>query len=128
MDWNSSPIAAALSPKCPETQQKKKKATPPPPPPSRQPKNYANNNNGHLQIDGASKARYQMLFDTINDDGYVDGETTQIIWRKSKLSDEDLAGVWKECDPEHKGLLDKERFIEGMGRIDEILSKQQHAL
>ncbi|KAI8885459.1 hypothetical protein K501DRAFT_284294 [Backusella circina FSU 941] len=126
MDWNTSPIAPNS-----ETQ-KKKKATPPPPPPSRQPKNYANNNtnnnNGHLQMDSASKARYEMLFDTINDDGFVDGETTQIIWRKSKLSDEDLACVWKECDPDHKGLLDKESFIEGMGKIDAILSKQQHVL
>ncbi|KAI8973254.1 hypothetical protein BDF20DRAFT_914726 [Mycotypha africana] len=97
------------------TTNNKKKPAPPPPPPSRAPK--GNNNRG--------QNRYEMLFNSVHDDGYVDGETVQCIWVKSKLSNEDLANIWRECDPEHKGLLDKEAFIEGMTKIDEILLQKQ---
>lgn len=79
----------------------------PPPPPSR---------NRNKSLD-----RYEILFDTIQDDGYVDGETTRFIWLKSKLSNEELGRLWKECDPDHKGLLDKDGFIDGMKKIDAIL-------
>jgi hypothetical protein len=95
----------------------RKKTTPPPPPPSRPPKSKTLTE---------PKQRYEILFDSIHDDGYVDGETAQVIWVKSKLSNEDLARIWRECDPDHKGLLDKHAFIDGMSKIDELLlSKQQ---
>ena len=86
----------------------KKKMAPPPPPPSRPVKNKS-----HV-MDEASKHRYEILFETIHDNGYVDGETARFIWLKSKLSTEDLSRVWKEC-ADQKGLLDKYAFIDGMG-------------
>ncbi|RCI06114.1 hypothetical protein CU098_013591 [Rhizopus stolonifer] len=96
-----------------------KKKVAPPPPPSRPPKN-----DGKF-VDSGAKARYEALFDTVEDDGYVDGETVFVIWMKSKLTKDELARVWKECDPDHRGLLDKNAFIHGMGKIDVILKKHQ---
>ncbi|CAO3703240.1 unnamed protein product [Rhizopus stolonifer] len=96
-----------------------KKKVAPPPPPSRPPKN-----DGKF-VDSGAKARYEALFDTVEDGGYVDGETVCVIWMKSKLTKDELARVWKECDPDHKGLLDKNAFIHGMGKIDVILKKHQ---
>jgi hypothetical protein len=130
-DWNQplkptpSPVASCVIPvadsvPAPVAVEPRKKATPPPPPPSRPPKSKALTE---------SKQRYEILFDTIHDDGYVDGETTQVIWIKSRLSNEDLARVWRECDPDRKGLLDKHAFIDGMSKIDELLlSKQQQVI
>lgn len=92
------------------------KKNPPPPPPSRPPKSQNNN---------SSKQRYEVLFDTIHDDGYVDGETAHFVWLKSRLSNEDLARIWRECDPDHKGVLDRHAFIDGMSKIDELLSLKQ---
>lgn len=94
-----------------------KKSIPPPPPPSRQPKSK--------QMDLEPKHRYEILFDSIQDDGYVDAETARFIWLKSKLSTEDLSRIWKECDVEHKGLLDKQSFMDGMARIDRLLLNKQ---
>lgn len=90
----------------------------PPPPPSRC------RNKSHV-MDDTSRHRYEILFDSIHDDGFVDGETARFIWLKSKLSNEELCRVWKECDPDHKGLLDKHAFIDGMGRIDAMLLNKQ---
>ncbi|KAI9364141.1 hypothetical protein BD770DRAFT_175916 [Pilaira anomala] len=86
---------------------------PPPPPPSRVPKSSK-----------TVKDRYEILFDMIQDDGYVDGETARFIWMKSKLSNEELSTIWKQCEPE-KGLLDKQAFIDGMKRIDGLLLNKQ---
>ncbi|KAI8091729.1 hypothetical protein BDF21DRAFT_148064 [Thamnidium elegans] len=97
-----------------------KKSIPPPPPPSRQPKSK--------QMDQELKHRYEILFETIQDDGYVDAETARFIWLKSKLSIEDLSRIWKECDVEHKGLLDKQSFMDGMTRIDRLLLNKQVVL
>lgn len=97
----------------------KKKVAPPPPPPSRPPKN------DNKFVDSGAKARYETLFDQVHDSGYVDGETVYCIWMKSKLPKKELACLWKECDPDHKGLLDKNAFIHGMGKIDVILKKHQ---
>ncbi|KAI7893216.1 uncharacterized protein EV154DRAFT_502900 [Mucor mucedo] len=94
-----------------------KKAAPPPPP--------SRSRNKSNVIEDGSRHRYEILFDSIQDDGYVDGETARFIWLKSKLSNEELGRVWKECDPDHKGLLDKHAFIDGMGRIDAILLNKQ---
>ncbi|KAK4519562.1 uncharacterized protein ATC70_009798 [Mucor velutinosus] len=105
------PVAAAVIEPAAATTKK----NPPPPPPSRPPKSQNSN----------SKQRYEVLFDTIHDDGYVDGETAHFVWLKSKLSNEDLARIWRECDPDHKGLLDKHAFIDGMSKIDELLSLKQ---
>ncbi|CEP19603.1 hypothetical protein [Parasitella parasitica] len=99
----------------------KKKANPPPPPPSRPPKSKNIASDSHSK----KKQRYEVLFESIHDDGYVDGETAHFVWLKSKLSNEDLARIWKECDPDHKGLLDKHAFIDGMSKIDELLSLKQ---
>ncbi|KAI7899427.1 uncharacterized protein BX663DRAFT_214543 [Cokeromyces recurvatus] len=96
---------------------KKKSIPPPPPPPSRPPKSSLNNN--------ASKHRYDILFDDIQDNGYVDGETIHFIWSKSKLSNENLARIWRECGPDPKGLLDRQSFFDGMTKIDELLSSKQ---
>ncbi|CAO0803688.1 unnamed protein product [Mucor circinelloides] len=106
------PMAAAVIEPASATTSAKK--NPPPPPPSRPPKSQNN-----------SKQRYEVLFDSIHDDGYVDGETAHFVWLKSRLSNEDLARIWKECDPDHKGLLDKHAFIDGMSKIDELLSLKQ---
>ncbi|GAA5795035.1 hypothetical protein HPULCUR_000386 [Helicostylum pulchrum] len=97
-----------------------KKSIPPPPPPSRQPKSK--------QMDQEPKHRYEILFESIQDDGYVDAETARYIWLKSKLSSDDLSRIWKECDVEHKGLLDKQSFMDGMTRIDRLLLNKQLAL
>lgn len=111
------PVAAAvIEPATAASTVTNTKKNPPPPPPSRPPKSQ-NNSNG--------KQRYEVLFDTIHDDGYVDGETAHFVWLKSKLSNEDLARIWRECDPDHKGLLDKHAFIDGMSKIDELLSLKQ---
>ncbi|KAI8642373.1 hypothetical protein BD408DRAFT_416683 [Parasitella parasitica] len=99
----------------------KKKADPPPPPPSRPPKSKNTTFGNHSK----KKQRYETLFESIHDDGYVDGETAHFVWLKSRLSNEDLARIWKECDPDHKGLLDKHAFIDGMSKIDELLSMKQ---
>jgi hypothetical protein len=128
---NSSSLARPISPvRSSETNstvksEPKKKSTPPPPPPSRPPKNSTKTN--HI-MDDISRHRYEILFDTIHDDGYVDGETARFIWLKSKLSSEELSRIWKECDPDHKGLLDKHAFIDGMGRIDELLMNKQQVV
>ncbi|KAI8988867.1 hypothetical protein BDB01DRAFT_572168 [Pilobolus umbonatus] len=98
-----------------------RKQTPPPPPPSRVPKSK-------VPGDDTGKSRYEELFNTIQDDGYVDGEIVKLIWKKSRLGREELAHIWRECDPDHKGLLDKKAFIGGMGKIDQLLSKQQHII
>lgn len=118
------PVAAAV------IEPAKKKSNPPPPPPSRPPKNLNNTNNtssksSFLDSNNATKQRYEILFETIHDDGFVDGETAHFLWLKSKLSNEDLARIWKECDPDHKGLLDKHAFIDGMSKIDELLYLKQ---
>ncbi|CAO3631816.1 unnamed protein product [Mucor hiemalis] len=120
IDWSNAMTKRTTTENKPEI---KKKATPPPPPPSRPPKNNKFSSN-HI-MDEVSKHRYEILFDTIHDDGYVDGETARFIWMKSKLSSEELSRVWRECDPDLKGLLDKHAFIEGMGRIDELLMHKQ---
>ncbi|GAN10121.1 phosphopantothenoylcysteine decarboxylase [Mucor ambiguus] len=106
------PMAAAVIEPATTTTTKK---NPPPPPPSRPPKSQNSN----------SKQRYEALFDTIHDGGYVDGETAHFVWLKSRLSNEDLARIWRQCDPDHKGLLDKHAFIDGMSKIDELLSLKQ---
>lgn len=124
-DWSNAMTKRAVdnNSKAPEI---KKKATPPPPPPSRPPKNNkSNHSSSNYVMDDVSKHRYEILFDTIHDDGYVDGETARFIWMKSKLSSEELSRIWRECDPDLKGLLDKHAFIEGMGRIDELLLLKQ---
>ncbi|KAI8148807.1 hypothetical protein BJV82DRAFT_663161 [Fennellomyces sp. T-0311] len=81
------------------------KKTPPPPPPSR------------------PVARYEELFNAIHDEGYVDGQTARIIWKRSKISDETLAKIWEQCDPQGSGLLDKSAFIQGMREIDAFLGQ-----
>ncbi|GAB5592344.1 hypothetical protein Unana1_07244 [Umbelopsis nana] len=79
-----------------------------------------------------AKLRYEALFESIHDRNKVDGQTVKVIWRKSKLNDKVLADVWKHCDKESTGLLDKSSFVQGMGEIDErlrreMLKKQQRA-
>ncbi|KAG0168176.1 hypothetical protein DFQ28_004933 [Apophysomyces sp. BC1034] len=88
----------------------KKTTQPPPPPPSRLPK-----------VDIAARARYEGLFEAIHDEGFVDGDTARIIWCRSCLPEDTLARVWRECDPKYQGLLDKQAFVLGMSRIDELL-------
>ncbi|ORZ18641.1 hypothetical protein BCR42DRAFT_411326 [Absidia repens] len=95
------------------------KQAPPPPPPSRQV-----NNNSNKKESGAH-TRYDGLFDTIQDDGYVDGLTTQVIWGKSRLPYDILAGIWQQCDQQKSGLLDRQRFIHGMQLIDSHLAKNR---
>lgn len=92
-------------PPTPQQQQQQKKVTPPPPPPSR------------------PVERYESLFESINDDGIVDGQTVKIIWSRSRLPDETLARIWRQCDPDKKGLLNKNAFVQGMCEIDATLAK-----
>ncbi|KAI7856951.1 hypothetical protein BDC45DRAFT_502701 [Circinella umbellata] len=92
------------------------KKTPPPPPPSR-PVQRQQNGPAAPRV----PIRYEELFNAINDKGYVDGETTKIIWQRSKVADELLAKIWQQCDPQGSGLLDKNAFIQGMREIDAIL-------
>ncbi|KAI8098976.1 uncharacterized protein BX664DRAFT_320078 [Halteromyces radiatus] len=93
------------------------KQTPPPPPP---PSRIYNHHGNHV---GGSRRRYDELFDLIQDDGYVDGMTTRTIWSKSRLSNDILAEIWQHCDQQKSGLLDRQRFIDGMTRIDAYLMK-----
>ncbi|KAG2225015.1 hypothetical protein INT45_003215 [Circinella minor] len=92
------------------------KKTPPPPPPSRPVQRQQNG-----PTTPGVPIRYEELFSAINDKGYVDGETTKIIWQRSKVADELLAKIWQQCDPQGSGLLDKNAFIQGMREIDAIL-------
>lgn len=118
MDWSTvltkPKSSSVLKPSTTIDTKPVKKAPPPPPSRSRT-----------KVMDEVTKHRYEILFDSIHDDGFVDGETARFIWVKSKLSNEELSRVWKECDPDHKGLLDKHAFIDGMGRIDAILLNKQ---
>jgi hypothetical protein len=68
--------------------------------------------------------RYEALFESIHDRNKVDGQTVKLIWRKSKLNDKVLADVWKHCDKESTGILDKSAFVQGMGEIDERLRRE----
>ncbi|CAO3598997.1 unnamed protein product [Absidia cylindrospora] len=95
------------------------KQAPPPPPPSRQV-----NINSNKKESGAH-TKYDGLFDTIQDDGYVDGLTTQVIWSKSRLPYDILAGIWQQCDQQKSGLLDRQRFTHGMQLIDTHLAKNR---
>ncbi|OBZ84373.1 hypothetical protein A0J61_07573 [Choanephora cucurbitarum] len=97
----------------------KKRANPPPPPPSR-----PSSKSAQRRLTPAEK-RYESLFQTVQDQGLLDGETVHCIWIKSKLSNEDLARIWRECDPNHKGVLDKQAFLDGMTKIDECLATKQ---
>ncbi|KAI8334754.1 hypothetical protein BC941DRAFT_432091 [Chlamydoabsidia padenii] len=81
----------------------------PPPPPSRHTKSR----------------RYDDLFDSIQDDGFVDGMTTRLVWKKSRLPNETLATIWQHCDQRKSGLLDRQRFIDGMIQIDSYLAKNK---
>ncbi|KAI9277644.1 hypothetical protein BY458DRAFT_504690 [Sporodiniella umbellata] len=89
----------------------KKKKVAPPPPPSRRPE--------------PDRARYERLFFTVHDEGYIDALTVQSIWNRSRLDQEALARIWKESEPNSQGLLDKQGFIHGMGKIDLLLKKHQ---
>ncbi|KAI9483531.1 MAG: hypothetical protein EXX96DRAFT_478518 [Benjaminiella poitrasii] len=109
-----------------DSKNKKKAVQPPPPPPSRPPKSSLNNTKSNGQH--VSKHRYDMLFDDIHDNGYVDGETIHFIWSKSKISNEDLARIWRECDPNQTGLLDRHSFFDGMSKVDELLSLKQQVM
>ncbi|KAI9275620.1 hypothetical protein BDA99DRAFT_192110 [Phascolomyces articulosus] len=73
------------------------------------------------QINSKAPARYEALFNAVHDDGYVDGQTAKIIWKRSKVTDEELAKIWEHCDPQGGGLLDRNMFIQGMREIDALL-------
>lgn len=97
-------------PSIPVSQDAVAKKTPPPPPPSRS-----------KQL---SPNRYEALFNSINDDGFVDGETVRVLWKRSRLPDDVLAQIWEQCDPKATGLLDKDRFIKGLRAIDSLLEQK----
>ncbi|KAI9029956.1 hypothetical protein CLU79DRAFT_842877 [Phycomyces nitens] len=71
--------------------------------------------------------RYEALFDTIQDQGIVDGELVKALWRKSRIPDRILGHLWDQCDPNHQGLLDKQAFIQGMRAIDAFLLQHSQA-
>jgi Variant SH3 domain len=75
-------------------------------------------------IPSNARLRYEALFDRVHDRNRVDGQTIKMIWQKSKLNDKVLADVWKHCDKEATGLLDKPAFVQGMGEIDERLRRE----
>lgn len=75
-------------------------------------------------IPSDARLRYESLFDRVNDRNRIDGQTVKVIWQKSKLNDKVLADVWKHCDKESTGLLDKSAFVQGMGEIDERLRRE----
>jgi hypothetical protein len=68
------------------------------------------------------------LFETIQDKGYVDEDVAQTIWRKYKLSKQDIGFIWKECESDNTRLLDKNAFINSMRMIDTMVSRQEHAV
>ncbi|KAL0095727.1 hypothetical protein F4703DRAFT_1084799 [Phycomyces blakesleeanus] len=72
--------------------------------------------------------RYETLFDTIQDQGIVDGELVKALWRKSHIPDRILGHLWDQCDPNHQGLLDKQAFIQGMRAIDAFLLQHSQAV
>jgi hypothetical protein len=95
----------------PSVPTRKKAAAPPPPATASIPEN--------------ARLRYEQLFESIHDREKVDGATTKLVWKKSKLSDKVLADVWKHCDKDSTGLLDKSSFVQGMGEIDERLRREK---
>ncbi|KAJ8657468.1 hypothetical protein O0I10_006770 [Lichtheimia ornata] len=107
---NAIPVAQRQPPPPPSSIMEKK--TPPPPPPSRP-----------VQ----STYRYEELFNAINDDGIVDGETARVIWKRSKVPDDVLARIWQQCDPKGCGMLNKAAFIQGMREIDTVLAQKSFA-
>ncbi|KAI9313379.1 hypothetical protein BX666DRAFT_1975973 [Dichotomocladium elegans] len=68
-------------------------------------------------------SRYEDLFDKIQDDGVVDAQTVKLIWERSRVSDEALSRIWKRCDPQGHGKLDKAGFIQGLREIDALLAQ-----
>ncbi|KAI8074553.1 hypothetical protein BC940DRAFT_363520 [Gongronella butleri] len=96
--------STASSTSSPASSVASRKHAPPPPPPSR-------------------KTRYDDLFDAIQDHGVVDGATVSLIWTRSKLPNHTLASIWQQCDQQGTGLLDRQRFIDGMVEIDSQLLK-----
>lgn len=108
---NAIPVAQRQPPPPPSSSIMEKK-TPPPPPPSRP-----------VQ----STYRYEELFNAINDDGIVDGETARVIWKRSKVPDDVLARIWQQCDPKGCGMLNKAAFIQGMREIDTVLAQKSFA-
>jgi hypothetical protein len=75
-----------------------------------------------IVLDEASIKRYASLFDSIQDCGHVDGSTVKAIWNKSCLPKDILYQIWRECEPVD-GLLDRDSFVVGMGKIDTILEQ-----
>lgn len=57
------------------------------------------------------------------DEGKLKGYVVKAIWSLSKLPREKLQEIWKECDTDHSGALDREQFARGMWRIDEELRR-----
>ncbi|KAF9520620.1 hypothetical protein BS47DRAFT_1335803 [Hydnum rufescens UP504] len=51
------------------------------------------------------------------------GKMVKAIWSCSRLDRSTLRRIWKECDPEGKGSLDKTGFSLGLWSIDRELSK-----
>ncbi|KAI8997069.1 hypothetical protein BDB01DRAFT_830691 [Pilobolus umbonatus] len=77
-----------------------------------------------VMIDKSSINRYEALFDSIQDNDYVDGITVRTIWSRSHLPKQILCQIWADCDPMKQGSLDRNGFIKGMGHIDTLLAKQ----
>ncbi|KAI0077120.1 hypothetical protein K474DRAFT_1121949 [Panus rudis PR-1116 ss-1] len=53
----------------------------------------------------------------------LSGRIIAVIWNASRLERSKLKDIWRECDPDDLGSLDREAFIKGMWRIDEELRR-----
>lgn len=63
--------------------------------------------------------------DDVGPEEKLSGKVVKAIWKCSKLERRKLRDIWKECDPDGTGSLDREAFVKGMWRIDEDLRKAQ---
>ncbi|KAH9483932.1 Increased rDNA silencing protein 4 [Psilocybe cubensis] len=67
--------------------------------------------------------------ESVGPDDVLEAAIVRCIWKKSRLSNAQLADIWNECDIAGKGALNIDAFVKGMWRIDEELRRAQtHAI
>ncbi|KAF9566357.1 hypothetical protein CPC08DRAFT_814926 [Agrocybe pediades] len=73
----------------------------------------------------ASPPQNSKVDETVGNDEKLEGAIVKLIWKRSKLSNAQLAEIWNECDITGQGVLSREAFVKGMWRIDEELRRAQ---
>ncbi|KAH8827317.1 hypothetical protein DL96DRAFT_1816316 [Flagelloscypha sp. PMI_526] len=65
----------------------------------------------------------EVVDEQVGPEERLSGRIIKQIWLRSRLDRAKLREIWLECDSKDEGSLDRDRFIQGMWRIDEELRK-----